>query len=504
MASSELMTPLTPLEERFEVIRTKLGLILAPLVFVGLLMCSFPSLDPAAHRLAAIMAAVVVLWITEALPMPVTALLGASACVILRVGTPKEVFAPFADQLMFLFIGSFILAQAIFVHGLDQRMAYGVLSLKWVGGRPGRLLFAFGACTAVLSAWMSNTATTAMMFTIGMSLIHFLKTNEQEGGSIFDRRYATGLMLITSFAASIGGLATPIGTPPNMIGLGMIRQQLDVEISFFEWSLIGVPIVCVLFLFLFVYLYLLCPLGTSEITGSHDMFTRHRDELGSWTRGQKSTAMAFAVTVALWVAPGFIAIIAGDESWLYKSYTASIPEAVAAIIGASLLFVLPGNSGRRAITWQEAVQIDWGVVLLYGGGFALGVLAKQTGLADAIGQGLTGWIPSTSSLALLVTSTLVAVMVSETTSNTASANIVVPVVIALAQAANVDPLEPALGATFGASLGFMLPVSTPCNAIVYGSGMVPLTRMIRYGLLLDIVGAGLVITMVRLLVPLIR
>jgi sodium-dependent dicarboxylate transporter 2/3/5 len=175
------------------------------------------------------------------------------------------------------------------------------------------------------------------------------------------------------------------------------------------------------------------------------------------------------------------------------------------VVGASLLFLLPGDArGERAITWDEAVKIDWGVVLLYGGGFALGVLSFQTGLAEAIGYGLTKHLPITGGLSLLFASTLVATLTSEATSNTASANMVVPVVIAISRAAGADPLEPALGATMGASLGFMLPVSTPCNAIVYGSGYIPLGRMIRYGLLLDVVGVVVIVALVRLLVPFLR
>jgi sodium-dependent dicarboxylate transporter 2/3/5 len=182
----------------------------------------------------------------------------------------------------------------------------------------------------------------------------------------------------------------------------------------------------------------------------------------------------------------------------------SLPEGVAAVIGAALLFMLPGNGARRTITWEEAVAIDWGVVLLYGGGFALGVLSFQTGLAEAVGRGLTGLLPAGTGLGLLIASTLVALLVSEATSNTAAANMVVPVVIAIARAQGADPLEPALGATMGASLGFMLPVSTPCNAIVYGSGYVPLRQMIRYGFLLDVVGLVVIVTVVKLLVPMVR
>jgi sodium-dependent dicarboxylate transporter 2/3/5 len=491
-------------EQRFERLRRRAGLIAAPAVFALLMLLPLPALSPAAHHLAAVMGTVVVLWITEALPMPVTALLGVTACVVLRVAPAKEAFAPFADPLMFLFIGSFILARAIFIHHLDRRLAFGVLSLRWVGGRPSRILFAFGAVTAFISAWISNTATTAMMFAIGMSILAFLYDNEKEGGSHISRRYATGLMLMTSFAASIGGLATPIGTPPNVIGLGFIRQLVGVEFSFFKWTMIGVPVVVVLFLYLFFYMDRLSPAGVREIAGSAEMLEREKRRLGPWTRGQRSTLVAFLVTVALWVIPGIIALVEGDQSVVYQAVNRRLPEAGAALAGAVLLFLLPGREGERAITWEEAVQIDWGVVLLYGGGFALGVLSFQTGLAEAVGRGLTGLLPVHGGLGLLFASTLVAMVLSETTSNTASANMIVPVVIAIAKAQGADPLEPALGATMGASLGFMLPVSTPCNAIVYGSGYIPLSSMMRYGILLDVAGVFVVTGLVHLLVPLLR
>jgi sodium-dependent dicarboxylate transporter 2/3/5 len=406
---------------------------------------------------------------------------------------------------MFLFIGSFILARAIFLHDLDKRFAYGVLSLKWIGARPARILFAFGAVTAFISGWISNTATTAMMFAIGMSIITFLFGQEKETGIKINRNYATALMLITSFAASVGGLATPIGTPPNVIGLGFIRQILGAEISFFKWMMIGVPIVIVLYIFLYLYLNYLAPAGVSEIAGSAEMIRREKSNLGAWTRAQKSTVIAFGTAIALWIFSGLIALFAGEQSAIYKAINSRLPEVVGAVVGAVLLFLLPGNqSGEKAITWEEAVKIDWGVVLLYGGGFALGVLSFQTGLAEAIGKNLTSLLPVSGELGLLIASVFVAVIISETTSNTASANMVVPVVIAIAQSQGADPFIPALGATFGASLGFMLPVSTPCNAIVYGSGYIPLMKMVRYGILLDIFGAIVIIIMLSLVAPFLR
>ena len=481
--------------------RRTVGAFLAPAVFLGLLALPLPGLSPEAHRLAAVMGTVVVLWVTEALPLPVTALLGASACVVLEVAPARDVFAPFADPLMFLFIGAFILARAIFLHGLDRRVAYAVLSVPWVGARPARIMVAFGAATALISAWISNTATTAMMFGIGLSILSALRSHAV--GAESDPRYATALMLMTSFAASVGGLATPVGTPPNLIGIGFIRSQLGVEITFFQWLLIGVPVVTVLFAFLAIYLNFVGPSGVRTLPAGAERIRQEREQLGPWTAGQRSVAIAFVSTVGLWVLPGVAALIWGEGSPLYLALSRRMPEGVAALVGASLLFVLPGKDGP-AITWREATGIDWGVVLLYGGGFALGVLSFKTGLAEAMGRGLTGLLPAHGSFGLLLASVLLAAILSETTSNTASANMVVPVVIAIGRASGLDPLEAALGATFGSSLGFMLPVSTPCNAIVYGSGYIPLGRMIRWGLALDIAGVVVIVGLIRLLSPLVR
>lgn len=496
---------LSPNEAKFERYRRRAGYVLAPAVFLLVWFLPFEGLKPEAHRLAAVMATVIVLWLCESIPMTAAALLGAAGAIVLQVADAKTVFAPFADPLIFLFIGSFILARAIFVRGLDKRVAFTVLSWRFIGGRPSRILFAFGGITAFISAWISNTATTAMMFAIGLSIISFLMRQKEMTGIAINPNYATALMLITSFSASIGGLATPIGTPPNVIGIGFIRNLLGADISFFKWMMIGTPIVVVLFLFLWFYFNKLAPAGVSEISGSSEMLAAERAKLGPWTRGQRSVVIAFAVTVTLWVVPGIVALIVGEQHPTYKMLSSRMPEAVGAILGAILLFILPGDEPEeKAISWADAVQIDWGVIFLYGGGFALGVLSFQTGLAEAVGRGLTGLLPVSGGFGLLVASVFVAILISETTSNTASANMVVPVVIAIAEAQGADPFIPAIGATFAASLGFMLPVSTPCNAIVYGSGYIPLMKMVRYGVLLDIVGGIVIIGAVWFLAPLIR
>jgi len=462
------------------------------------------TLSPEATALAVILVGVVVLWITEALPLPVTALLGAVACVVAGVAPAEKVFQPFADPVVFLFIGSFMLAEAIRVHGLDRRLAYAVLGLPWVGEAPRRVLGAVAFVSALISAFISNTATTAMMVAIVAGMLAAIEEaaarQPDPGGRRLEPAFATGLMLCVAFAASIGGLATPIGTPPNIIGLAFIRDTLGVELSFPGWCAIGVPLVVVLVACAVAVLGRMFPAGVDRLPGVTALVAEERRRLGAWTAGQRSTAIAFALTVTLWVLPGLLTLLLGGDRPIVGRLLARCPEGVAALIGAVALFVLPGGPGRRALTWAEASRIDWGIVLLYGGGMALGKLSFSTGLADAMGRGLTAWLPPGSGAWVLVgAAALVAVITSEFTSNTASVNMVVPVAITLARSAGGDPLATALAATFAASLGFMLPVSTPCNAIVYGTGRIPLRAMLASGAVLDVIGV-VVVTIAMLVV----
>ena len=451
-----------------------------------------------AHRMAAVLSMVVVLWITEALPITVTALLGPVLAVVFQVAPARAALAPFADPIIFLFIGSFILAQAMFVHGVDRRIAYTALSWRVIGSSGPRILVIYGAVGTVLSMWISNTATTAMMFPIGLSIVaHLARTGVKVQG------FALAMMLITAFGPSIGGMATPVGTPPNLIGMGMLERIAGVDITFFQWMALGIPAVLLLFGFLCTLFYFVSVRGVRVGEGSTQLVKEELARLGRLTRGQSNVLVAFGITVLLWVAPGIFAIAGIGDAAFARAYAASVPEGIAAMIGAFLLFLLPVDwrARRFTLSWDEAVRIDWGIVFLYGGGLAMGELAFSTGLAEAMGKGITSWLPSHSTVALTVLFTGAAIVLSEATSNTASANMVVPIAIAVSQAAGIRPVEPALGATLGASMGFMMPISTAPNAIVYSSGYVPITAMMRYGVALDLVAFAVIVTLVLLLAP---
>jgi sodium-dependent dicarboxylate transporter 2/3/5 len=258
-----------------------------------------------------------------------------------------------------------------------------------------------------------------------------------------------------------------------------------------------------MYIFLFILMHGLHKPEIRRVEGCREFVKEELNKLGGWTRGQRNVLIAFLVAVSLWIIPGFLALFAGTEAALFKSYGSRVPEAVAALIAAGLLFILPVDWKKRefTLTWKQAAQIDWGTLILFGGGITLGELMFQTGLASALGQTLLGLSGAHSMWGITFAAIWISILVSETTSNTASATMVVPVIISLAQAAGLNPVPPAIGATLGASWGFMLPVSTPPNAIVYGSGMIPITKMIRAGVLFDLGGGVIIWLGLRLLLP---
>src|SRR3712207_906402 len=314
-------------------------------------------------------------------------------------------------------------------------------------------------------------------------------------------RFGTALMLMISYGAGVGGLLTPIGTPPNLIGIGFIEEATDTTITFFAWVLAALPICLLMFIALCVILILLNRPEVRRLSGAEEYVNEERSKLGSLSRGERNTLIVFAVAVALWILPGLVALLFGEESQTYALLGSRLDEGTVAIIAAALLFLLPINWAERRFTmnWNEAARIDWGTIILFGAGITLGTLLSDTGLAETMGNGIAEALGFTSLLAVSAVAALIAILISETTSNTASATIVVPIVIPIAAAAGLNPVIPALAAVFGASFGFMMPVSTPQNAVVYGSGMISITTLVRSGISLYIIGMILIL----LLIPLI-
>jgi len=490
---------LSPAEERFEKGRRTVGLFLAPAV--ALIFLALPLDMPAAQQtLAGVLLGVIVLWITEPVPIPVGGLLGLAAIVMLGVAPVDDVLAPFGSSTVFTFIGAFILAQAMLAHGLARRFAFRLLSLPGVGKTTNRVIIAFGVITALLSAFVSNTATVAMLLPTALGILAVIAGLMEERGDAregFDPtrlRVGVALMLMLAYGASVGGLLTPVGSPPNLIGRGLIEEATGERISFAEWTATALPICAIMFVALAVILLLLNKPEIQQISGVEEYVAAERERMGKLSRAELNTLVAFGVTVTLWIFPGIVALVAGTESDVYTTISERLDEGIVAVLGASLLFLLPTNWKRRefTLTWTEAARIDWGTILLFGTGIIFGSLLADTGLAETIGKSSSEALGLSSIVPITVFAVVLAIVVSETTSNTASAAVVVPIIIPIAVAASVDPFVPALAATFAASFGFMLPVSTPQNAVVYGSGVVPITKMIRSGISFDVIGAILI------------
>lgn len=465
------------------------------------------DLEPTQHKLAAVLLGVVVLWITEAVPIPVGGLIGIVLLVVLGVGSADDVLAPFGSSTVFVFIGGFIIAQAMLAHGLARRFAFRMLALPGVGKTTTRTIVAFGGVTCVLSAFVSNTATVAMLLPTAIAILGTLanlisKQSGREGFDPLKLRVGVALMLMLAYGASVGGLLTPVGSPPNLIGRGLIEEATGEPITFAEWIVAALPICAAMFVVLCIILLLLNRPEIKRLEGVEEYIHSERAKLGRLSRKEKNTLIAFATAVTLWIAPGVVGIVAGDDSTAYAELTEHLDEGIVAILAASLLFLLPVSWPRRefTLTWSEAKDIDWGTVILFGSGIIFGSLLADTGLAETIGTSGADAFGVSSELAITIFAVVLAILISETTSNTASATIVVPIVIPVAMAANIDPFVPALAATFAASFGFMLPVSTPQNAIVYGSGVVPITQMVRNGFSFDVIGAILILIGVPLMV----
>lgn len=488
--------------DRFDRARQTVGIVLGPLLLVALLLIPM-DLDWHQQSLLALMVFVFVMWITEALPIPVTSLLVLGLAVVLQVPSLEPgsgesasgfIYGAFSSSTLFLVIGGFILAQAMMVHGLDRRFALAVLSIPGVARSTATVAIAFGLVAALVSAFVSNSAAAAMLLPLGLGIVAAIgpEITAVTGEHASRSRFACVTMLMIAYGASVGGLLTPIGSTANVIGLGFLKEQVGVEMGFFEWTARTAPLSITLFIAMCVVLLVMNRPEVGRLRGATDYVRDARASLGPLSRGEINTLAAFLLAVVLWVGPSLAGDGAAPGTALHAFQTLDI--GTAALIGASVLFFLPIDWQERRFTlnWKEGSDIDWGTVLLVGAGLVLGTLMSNTGLAEIIGTNIVDLLGFTSVVPVVIASVAIAIFISEATSNTAAVGVVVPVVIPIAVAAGIDPTLPSVAAVFGASCGFMMPVSTPPNAIVYGSGMVPIFRMFRTGIVFDVIAVAVI------------
>lgn len=452
--------------------------------------------DPVAGRAGAVMALMAAWWLTEALPLAATALVPLVLLPGLGVMTPKGAAAPYADRVIFLFMGGFMLAAAMERSGLHVRIA--MRTVRLIGVSPSRIVAGFMIATAMLSMWVSNTATAMMMLPIATSVAAVVAERDPKRAGAL----GTCLMLGIAYSATIGGVATPIGTPPNAILLGYLSTAFGREISFIEWMGVGLPVTIVFLpITWFILTRVLFPIGRSESAEGAEVIDARLHELGPMRRTEWIVLAVFLGTVLMWVGRGLAQDLvfsgwkpASDPdrtnfwAWLVCR---DVDDASIAIAAALALFILPAGDGRAVLTWKEASRIPWGVLLLFGGGLSLAAGAEASGLSRVIGDqaGVLSGLP-TVLVVVIVAAGLVAL--SELTSNTATANIFFPILGASAVVGlGVDPLLLLVPACLGVSLAFMMPVGTPPNAIAYSTGLVSMRQMMRAGIRLNLVSVVL-------------
>jgi solute carrier family 13 (sodium-dependent dicarboxylate transporter), member 2/3/5 len=469
-----------------------IGRVTGPVVAIGMLLIPAPAdLDPAAWRVAALTLLMGIWWVTEALPIPATALLPAALLPLLGVSSPKEAAAPYANPLIMLFLGGFLIAMAIQRWGLHRRMALFILRIA--GHRDDLLVGGFMLATAILSMWVSNTATAAMMLPIGLSVIALVEKSGEES----DRRLPLALLLGIAFAANIGGMGTLIGSPPNAFLAGFMGERYDVQIGFAQWMLLGVPIAIVMLTLAWLVLTRWAfPLPRKPIDGLDDLIERERGKIGRMQRSEWRVAIVFACTVVAWITRPWIESLLPDFI--------AISDAGIALLGALALFLTPaGNKPSQfLLKWDDTRELPWGVLVLVGGGLSLGVAIDDSGLAEylaALPSGLGTWPP----IALVLIIAALAALLSHVTSNTATAATLIPLVTSFARSIDLDPLLLAVPVALAASAAFMLPVATPPNAIIFASKRVTVPDMVRAGAGLTLAGIILATAAAFFLAPLI-
>ena len=457
------------------------------LVGLSLVLPPPAGLSPAAWRTAAVGLWMALWWMTEALPVAATSLLPLVLFPVLGVQSIRDAAAPYAHPLIFLFMGGFMIALAMERWGLHRRLALTVI--RRIGTRPAHLVAGFMVASALLSMWISNTATALMMLPIGLSVIGLVGEDAQTPDG---RPFAVALMLGIAYACSIGGMATLIGTPTNAVLAGFMDETYGVEISFAQWILVGAPLAVVGVGVTFVLLTrVIYPISRREIPGGRAFLEAELRKLGRMSPPERRVAAVFALTAGLWI-----------SSTLLRTLVPGLSDTGIALFGALLLFLLPTGRGDRetVLNWTWARRLPWGVLLLFGGGLSLAGAVSTTGLATWIGQSMarlhTWPLPLIVLLMLLVI-----VLLTEMTSNTATAAAFLPVLAPIAVAIGQNPLLLVVPATLAASCAFMLPVATPPNAIIYGSSFVTIPQMVRAGVWLNVVFVVLITLLAFILLP---
>lgn len=471
--------------------RGGIGLVAGPLAFVIMLVLGPPAgMSQEALMVAATTIWIAIWWMSEALPIPVTALLPIVILPITGALSVGEVTAGYSNPLIFVFLGGFMIALALERWNLHRRIALHIIAV--VGSTPSRIVLGFMVATGFLSMWISNTATAMMMVPMGMAVVTQLATLKgkehitEEDLKQGKYPFGTALMLGIAYSASIGGIATLVGTPPNIVLAGAASELLNIEITFVKWMMIGTPIAIIgLFGSWFYLTRFAYKISTDEIPGGLEVVRNEIRNLGPMSQAEKGVLLVFGLVALGWI----------TRPWLIKPFFPEVNDAVIAIAGAVVLFAIPvrrqDNTPAFLMDWEAATRLPWGIVLLFGGGLAIADAFKITGLAQWLGESL-GVLSGAPFIVITLAVVAMVIFLTEVTSNTASTTLLMPVMAALGAGIGINPLLLMVPTAIAASCAFMLPVATPPNAIVFGSGQVSIPQMARAGVWLNLCGVVLI------------
>lgn len=463
----------------------KIGLLLGPILFVLIKLFFQPEgLDPKAVSVLASTAWIATWWVTEAIPISVTALLPIILFPLTGALTLSETTANFGHKYIFLFLGGFILAIAIEKWNLHKRIA--LLIILKVGTNINRIILGFMLATAFLSMWISNTATAVMILPVGVAIVGQLNNGESSN-------FGKALMLSIAYSASIGGMATLIGTPPNLVLAGVVEDAYQTEISFFQWFIFGLPISILLLFISWWYLTRWAyNFGNAKLPEGKEEIKKQLLALGSASFEEKIILIVFASTAIAWI----------SRSFILTHFFPAIDDTIIAVVAAVVLFILPSKTNYKPlIEWKDARKLPWGILLLFGGGMALAVGFESSGLAVWIANQLT--LVTGISIFLLLLILIAAVnFLTEITSNLATTAMLLPVLVSMATIVDVHPYVLLVGATVAASCAFMLPVATPPNAIVFGSRYLEIGDMVKKGIWMNLISIAVLTLVVYYVLPL--
>ncbi len=455
------------------------------------------GVSPAAAKVLAIAGLMITWWVTEALPMPVVALLPLILFPLLNISKLEETAAPYANPIIFLFMGGFMLGLAIEKWNLHKRIALNIVRITGTSG--DRIVLGFILATGLLSMWLSNTATTMMMFPIALSVIHVMKENNRGEGNI--KNFSLTIMLAIAYASNIGGIATIIGTPPNVAYVGYIQKKYDYDVDFVNWMLICTPLAILLLAALYwVMVKWLFPNRIKSDDGTKQLIRNEIQQLGSISVAEKRVMFIFIATALLWITRGII----NDAQNLVK-----LDDTIIAVMCAVALFICPSGSILRQaqdenndslLEWGDTSKMAWGILLLFGGGICLAGALEKAGLMQQLGQWLAQFSGNGFILVLVVV--MVSLFISEVMSNVAQVIVFAPVVSSLADAIGMNPLLLGIPMTLAASCASMMPMGTPPNAIVFASGHIKLRQMTKAGFVMNIVAIILITLFCWFLLPL--